>query len=70
MCDRALLRLRSFPMAELAATVRHVAAIEAGPIRRALEELLAGSGGPPPVSEVVGGVPDRDQQVAPGRRWW
>ena len=47
--DRALLRLRSFPMAELAATVRHVAAIEAGPIRRALEELLTGSGGAAPV---------------------
>ena len=47
--DRALLRLRSFPMSELAATVRHVAAIEAGPIRRALEELLTGSGGAAPV---------------------
>jgi tetratricopeptide (TPR) repeat protein len=47
--DRALLRLRSFPMSELAATVRHVAAIEAGPIRRALEELLTGSGGTAPV---------------------
>ena len=47
--DRALLRLRSFPMSELAATVRHVAAIESGPIRRALEELLTGSGGAAPV---------------------
>jgi hypothetical protein len=46
VADRALLRLRSFPMAELATTVRHVAAIESGPIRRALEELLAGSGAP------------------------
>ena len=45
--DRALLRMRSFPMSELAATVRHAAAIEAGPIRRALEDLLSGSGAAP-----------------------
>ena len=41
--DRALVRLRSFPMGELAATVRHVAAIESGPVRRALEELTGSS---------------------------
>ena len=47
MHDRALPRMRSFPMAELAATVRHVAAIESGPIRRALEDLLRQRRAPP-----------------------
>jgi hypothetical protein len=42
--ERALARMRSFPLAELAPTVRHVAAIESGPIRRALEDLLASGG--------------------------
>jgi hypothetical protein len=43
IANRALLRLRSFPLAELQATVRHLASIESGSVRRALEELLGQS---------------------------
>jgi hypothetical protein len=41
---RATQRLRAFPMAELQPTLRHLAAIEAGPARRAFEDLLAAAG--------------------------
>ena len=41
------LRLRGFPLAELQATVRHLASIESGGVRRALEELL-GQAAPAP----------------------
>ena len=37
-------RLRAFPMAELQPTLRHLAAIESGPAKRAFEDLLAASG--------------------------
>jgi hypothetical protein len=45
--DRALVRLRSFPMSELLPTVRHLAAIESGAVRRALEELTGTASSPP-----------------------
>jgi hypothetical protein len=38
--DRAVLRLRAFPTAELQPTLRHLAAIETGRVRRTLQELL------------------------------
>ncbi len=44
LAARAVHRLRAFPTAELAPTLRHLVAIEAGPARRAFEELLAASG--------------------------
>jgi HEAT repeat protein len=47
--ERALVRLRSFPMGELAPTVRHLAAIESGNVRRALEELTGTAGASQPV---------------------
>jgi hypothetical protein len=44
---RAVQRLRAFPSAELQPTLRHLAAIESGPTRRAFEELLAAASGSP-----------------------
>jgi HEAT repeat protein len=38
--DQALRRLRAFPTNELLPSLRHLAAIESGPVRRAIEELL------------------------------
>src|SRR5262249_7078156 len=46
--DRAVFRLGGFPLAELQSTVRHLATIESGGVRFALEDLLRRAA-PPPV---------------------
>lgn len=45
VATRAAQRLRAFPMAELQPTLRHLAAIESGPTKRAFEDLLGGGAG-------------------------
>ena len=38
--DRAVLRLRAFPTAELQPTLRHLADIETGRVKRTIQELV------------------------------